>query len=184
MRQSVGNLEPRVAVRHGSMLNLGHWATTELSSTVLSHIYIYEYKYIIYICIFRYMHIIVLVYYIDIRDHFKLLEKCGSTSSRRIWLQRSWRSRRLWAWRQPWNQWNSPKMGLEQDGPLKKKLAQLGLEDDCSNKLEFGRWSSGNKSSQENGLGNGPGKWCCAYCSFWTCVFGWFSEVVILCVPS
>ena len=38
MRQSVGNLEPRVAVRHGSMLNLGHWATTELSSTVLSHI--------------------------------------------------------------------------------------------------------------------------------------------------
>ena len=84
MRQSVGNLEPRVAVRHGSMLNLGHWATTELSSTVLSHIYIYEYKYIIYICIFRYMHIIVLVYYIDIRDHFKLLEKCGSTSSRRI----------------------------------------------------------------------------------------------------
>ena len=43
MRQSVGNLEPRVAVRHGSMLNLGHWATTELSSTVLSHnIYIYN----------------------------------------------------------------------------------------------------------------------------------------------
>ena len=37
MRQSVGNLEPRVAVWHGSMLNLGHWATTELSSTVLSH---------------------------------------------------------------------------------------------------------------------------------------------------
>jgi hypothetical protein len=42
MRQSVGNLEPRVAVRHGSMLNLGHWATTELSCTVLSQ-YIYAY---------------------------------------------------------------------------------------------------------------------------------------------
>ena len=50
MRQSVGNLEPRVAVRHGSMLNLGHWATTELSSTVLSQqtytdIYIYIHTY-------------------------------------------------------------------------------------------------------------------------------------------
>ena len=60
------------------------------------------------------------------------------------------------------------------------------MEDDCSSKLEFGRWSSGDRASRARKMGlEMTGKMMLfLFLPFWTWFFGWFSEVMILCGPS